>query len=241
VTDPCSVAAPELWREAPQAATSVTVGSSASTATAAARLVRRDPDIRGLWRGPADGRANGLVAAGSGHQTHMAHNEIRMFVPPERVFAVLSDPRSFARWVVGSKFVRRADPDWPAAGTAFDHSVGFGPLVLSDHSEVLECTRPHLLRLLVKARPFSQAVVTLRLQAAATGTLVSMEEHAADRRSRLLFNPLTDPLVRLRNAESLRRLKALAEGTEPMPTGHLPPRDAGVDGRVTAPSAPARA
>ncbi|HEY2180378.1 MAG TPA: SRPBCC family protein [Solirubrobacteraceae bacterium] len=167
----------------------------------------------------------------------MAYNEIRMFVPPDRVFAVLSNPRSFARWVVGSKSVRRADPDWPAVGTAFDHSVGIGPLVLADHSEVMTCERPHLLRLLVKARPFSRAFVTLRMQPTSEGTLVSMEEVAADMRSRLLFNALTAPLVRLRNRESLRRLKALAEGTEPMPSGFLPPRDADAEGHVTASNA----
>src|SRR5438309_5851820 len=115
----------------------------------------------------------------------MAHNEIRMFVPPDRVFAVLSNPRSFARWVVGSKFVRSADPDWPAVGTVFDHTVGFGPIVLSDHSEVVECEPPHLLRLLVKARPFSRAYVTLRMHPLAGGALVSMEEVAADTRSRV--------------------------------------------------------
>ena len=67
----------------------------------------------------------------------MAHNEIDMDVPAEKVFAVLSDPRSFARWVVGSREIRRADPDWPAVGTAFDHKVpGIAKLMSSaDHKE----------------------------------------------------------------------------------------------------------
>jgi hypothetical protein len=51
-----------------------------------------------------------------------------------------------------------------------------------------------------------------------------MEEIPADLRSQVVMNPLTDPLIRLRNAESLRRLKRLAEGTEPMPAGDLTPR-----------------
>jgi uncharacterized protein YndB with AHSA1/START domain len=79
-----------------------------------------------------------------GHLPAVAHNEIDMNVSAERVFAVLSDPRSFARWVVGSKEVRRADPEWPAGGTAFDHRVGVGPITLSDHSEVIEATPPIL-------------------------------------------------------------------------------------------------
>lgn len=162
-----------------------------------------------------------------------------MDVPPESVFAVLSDPRSFARWVVGSKEVRRADPDWPAVGTAFDHKVGIWPIALSDHSEVVEASPPDLLKLLVKARPFSKAYVTLSLRPGGHGTRVEMDEVAADARSRLLFNPVTDPLIRIRNRESLRRLKALAEGKEPIPRGELPPRESDREAHITGSSGPA--
>jgi uncharacterized protein YndB with AHSA1/START domain len=169
----------------------------------------------------------------------MAHNEIDMNVPPESVFAVLADPRSFARWVVGSKEVRSADPDWPALGTAFDHKVGLWSITLSDHSEVVEAQPPNLLKLLVKARPFSKAYVTLNLRPRANGTRVEMDEVAADARSKLLFNRLTDPLIRLRNWESLRRLKALAEGKEPIPQGELPSRDSDREAHITGSSGPA--
>jgi uncharacterized protein YndB with AHSA1/START domain len=169
----------------------------------------------------------------------MAHNEIYMGVPPGRVFAVLSEPRSFARWVVGSREVRRADPGWPKVGTAFDHRVGIWPFTLADNSEVVQCEPPRLLKLLVKARPFSRAYVTLHLKASNGGTRLSMDEFAADTPSRLFFNPLTDPLVRLRNNVSLRRLKALAEGKEPIPDGYLPSRDSDAEGHVTGRSGPA--
>ncbi|MBB4662352.1 SRPBCC family protein [Conexibacter arvalis] len=166
----------------------------------------------------------------------MAHNEIEVDAPPEAVFAVLADPRSFARWVVGSRAIRRADAGWPAPGSAFDHRVGVGPLTLADHSEVVESVPPHRLRLLVKARPLTRAHVLLRMEPrGASGTRVALDEHPADMRSRIFLNPLTDPLVRLRNAESLRRLKALAEGREPIPEGELPPRgsddEAAIGGR----------
>jgi hypothetical protein len=42
-----------------------------------------------------------------------------------------------------------------------------------------------------------------------------MLEGPADRLSAIAFNRLTHPLVRLRNNESLRRLKAHAEGDGP--------------------------
>jgi len=169
----------------------------------------------------------------------MAHNEIDVAAAPEAVFDVLSDPRAYARWVVGSQRIRGADDRFPAPGSAFDHAVGVGPLRLNDHSAVEECERPRLLRLLVKARPFTQAHVTLRLRPTAAGTHVEMDEHPADMRSRLFMNRLTDPLVRLRNHESLRRLKALAERREPMPGGSLPAREAGEDGAVRGSSRPA--
>ena len=169
----------------------------------------------------------------------MAHNEIHIDAPPEAVFAVLADPRSFARWVVGSKKIRAADPTWPAAGTSFDHAVGVGPLSLKDTTSVRQAEPPQRLELLVRARPFTRAVVSLRLHPVASGTRVAMDERPADLRSRLFFNPLTEPLTRLRNHESLRRLKALAEGDEPIPDGPLPPRDAPVEGAVKGSCRPA--
>jgi hypothetical protein len=169
----------------------------------------------------------------------VAHNEIYIAVAPERVFAVLSEPRSFARWVVGSREIRRADPGWPRVGTAFDHRVGIWPFMLSDNSEVVQCEPPSLLKLLVKARPFSRAYVTLILKPCNGGTGLSMDEFAADARSRLFFNRLTDPLVHLRNNVSLRRLKALSEGNEPIPHGYLPSRDSEAEGHVTGSSGPA--
>jgi hypothetical protein len=169
----------------------------------------------------------------------MAHNEIRVDARPEAVFDVLSDPRSFARWVVGSRKIRGADPEWPAAGTSFDHSVGLGPFTLADSTSVKHSERPRLLTLLVRARPFTRAVVVLQMRPDSGGTLVEMDERPADRRSRIFFNALTEPLVRLRNAESLRRLRALAEGSEPMPEGELPPRESNAEASVEGSSYPA--
>ncbi len=169
----------------------------------------------------------------------MAHNEIYIEASQERVFAVLSEPRSFARWVVGSSEIRRADPEWPSVGTAFDHSVGIWPLTLADSSEVVQCEPGRLLKLLVKARPFSRAYVTLNLEPSNGGTRLSMDEFAADTRSRLFFNVLTNPLVHVRNNVSLRRLKALSEGNEPIPDGYLPSRDSEAEGHVKGSSGPA--
>jgi hypothetical protein len=170
----------------------------------------------------------------------MAHNEIHVDAAPAQVFDVLADPRSYARWVVGSRTIRRADPDWPAPGSAFDHAVGIGPLTVKDSSRVERCERPRLLRLLVMVEPISSAHVTLTLdQAPGGGTRITMDEYAADTRSCLFFNRFTDPFVGLRNKESLRRLKALAERREPVPSGPLPARGEPEEGDVQGSSKPA--
>ena len=141
----------------------------------------------------------------------MALNEIHIDAPPERVFAVLADWRSYGDWVVGSRHMRGADPGFPAAGTRFHHTVGWGPLNLNDHTTVLEVDQPRRLVLKAKARPLGTAVVALEMKPEAGGTRVSMREDPGDAATAFVFNPLTHLLVRGRNTESLQRLKRLVE------------------------------
>ena len=141
----------------------------------------------------------------------MAVNEIHIDAPPERVFEVLADWRSYGDWVVGSRFIRGADPGFPAAGTRFHHQVGVGPLHLNDHTQVLEVEQPRRLVLKAKARPLGTALVELELKREAGGTRVYMREDPGDPLTKLVFMPLTHLLVRGRNEESLDRLKRLAE------------------------------
>ncbi len=141
----------------------------------------------------------------------MAVNEIHIDAPPERVFAVLADWRSYGDWVVGSRLMRGADPGFPAAGTRFHHQVGWGPLHLNDHTTVLEVDQPRKLILKAKARPLGTAIVHMEMRAENGGTHVHMREDPGDRATALVFNPLTHLLVRGRNTESLQRLKRLAE------------------------------
>ena len=131
---------------------------------------------------------------------------------PDAIFAVLSDPLRYPDWVVGAKAMRDADDDFPALGTKLHHRVGFGPLSVEDHTEVVDIAAPYRLELRARARPLGTARVLLLVSPRGErSSYVTMIEDGADPLTRLVFNPLTHLLVRGRNQECLRRLKDLAE------------------------------
>jgi uncharacterized protein YndB with AHSA1/START domain len=133
-----------------------------------------------------------------------------MPVPPEAVWEVLAEPDSYGYWVAGSKAIRDAEPGWPAPGSKFHHTIGFGPFALADHTVALEAQRPHRFRLRAKGRPAGTATVTLELARKDGGTLVTMSENPDGVFSLLALNPLLRAFTRSRNAESLMRLEELA-------------------------------
>src|ERR1700712_3135341 len=94
----------------------------------------------------------------------MARNQRLIPAPPERVFAVLSDPASYADWVVGSDIIRDADAGWPAVGTRFPHRAGGGPWKVTPPAEVAPAVPPRRLELHAKARPLGPASVVLELE-----------------------------------------------------------------------------
>jgi hypothetical protein len=119
--------------------------------------------------------------------------------------------------VVGSSEIRDADPDWPAPGSKFDHSVGADPLLIKDHTEVIAARPPELIQLRANARPLPSADVTIKLEPEGNGTRVTMIEDPTNLLLRVAIGPLGHMAIRLRNAESLRRLRELAEGVRPRP------------------------
>ena len=140
----------------------------------------------------------------------MDTNERFILASPEAVWDSLADTGSYQYWVVGSKLIRDAEPAWPAAGSKFHHTIGFGPFTVSDHTVSLEAERPRLLRLRTKARPLATAEVTLEMEPQDGGTRVRMSENPAGATSLLAVNPFVQLLTRGRNAESLMRLEELA-------------------------------
>ena len=55
----------------------------------------------------------------------------------DAAFAVLIDPETYPRWLIGATAIRDIDDDWPAPGSKFHHVVGVGPLQIPDDTEVL--------------------------------------------------------------------------------------------------------
>lgn len=143
----------------------------------------------------------------------MARNRVHIDAAPEEVFAVLSDPDCYPRWVVGAADIRDYDERFPGVGSRFHHKVGSWPLHLRDHTEVMEVDPPRRIVLKAKARPLGTATIALELRESAGGTELRMEEVPGDRLTSLVgANPLADTALRVRNAEALARLKRLVEG-----------------------------
>jgi uncharacterized protein YndB with AHSA1/START domain len=140
----------------------------------------------------------------------MATNERFMPVPPQAVWDALADAGGYGYWVVGSRAIRDADPNWPAPGSRFHHTVGIGPLTVRDHTVALEARAPTFRRLRAKARPLGTAQVTFTMTPHDGGTRVRMTENPDGVTSLLAVNPLVQLLTRGRNAESLMRLEELA-------------------------------
>ena len=140
----------------------------------------------------------------------MALNEIEVAAPAEAVWDVLSDPRAYAEWVVGTKRVRGADDGFPAEGTRLYHTVGAGPLSLSDSTRVLASEPQRRLVLDARLGPLGAARVTVELVEHDGGTTVVLTEEGTRGPNRVLAS-VGDLALRGRNLWSLERLKELAE------------------------------
>jgi uncharacterized protein YndB with AHSA1/START domain len=136
----------------------------------------------------------------------------RRFIPapPETVWRVLADPDSYGHWVVGSKLIRDADPNWPEPGSRFHHTVGVGPLTVDDHTESLAADPPRRLVLRAKARPLGLAKVVIELEPQDGGTCVTLKENPTGPQKPLSYFPPLQLLTWVRNVESLARMEKLA-------------------------------
>ena len=132
--------------------------------------------------------------------------------PPEAVFSVLADGWLYASWVVGASRIRGVEPGWPAEGSRIHHSFGVWPALINDSTSVLEYDPPR--RVVLKARgwPLGSARVVLEVEPTSDGCRMVIDEDAVEGPGMLVPKPARSALIHVRNVETLRRLRYLAEG-----------------------------
>jgi uncharacterized protein YndB with AHSA1/START domain len=141
----------------------------------------------------------------------VARNQTSIEAPPEAVWDVLADPGSYSEWVVGSKDMRGVEGDWPEPASLFHHTQATWPFPIKDTTSALVAERPRRLKLEVRARPLVVGHVEMLIEPEGRGSRVTMIEEPVGAILGVLRNPVLDRLIQLRNAESLRRLRRLAE------------------------------
>jgi hypothetical protein len=142
---------------------------------------------------------------------------IKMTVPatPDELFNVLADGWMYAGWVVGASHIRDVDTQWPQKGALVHHTVGVWPLTVSDTTEVLAVEPDRLLELDARAWPAGRARVRIELiPDGQRRTRIVMTENVAGGPAQLIPKPVMDPLIGVRNRESLRRLVDIALGRQ---------------------------
>lgn len=141
----------------------------------------------------------------------MAKNTRTMDCTPDDVFRVLANGWLYPAWVVGASRMRDVDDSWPGPGAELHHSFGVWPALLDDTTQMKEWDPPHRAVMRARGWPVGEAEVTLRVRTLSEGCLVRIDEEPVRGPATLVPRFLTAPMLRWRNAETLRRLAYLAE------------------------------
>ncbi|MBF4608143.1 SRPBCC family protein [Curtobacterium sp. VKM Ac-1393] len=142
----------------------------------------------------------------------MSKNVRIMHCSPEDVFDVLADGWLFTTWVVGAARMRGQDAGWPAVGTRLHHSFGVWPLVIDDVTTMLEWDAPHRMVIQPKGWPLGEARVDLSVEPHRKGCKVTIVEQAVAGPGSWVPRFLLEPVLWVRNHETLRRLGWVAVG-----------------------------
>jgi hypothetical protein len=141
-----------------------------------------------------------------------SRNQAWFDAPPEAIWRIIGDAWTYPDWVVGAAESRHVDPEYPSPGATLHHTQGVPRIGLRDTSSVVVAEPPKLLELEVRVRPFAVNGVRFVLDPDGNGrTHVTMLEWPKYGIAARLLGPLMGPALKLRNAETLRRLKNLSE------------------------------
>lgn len=144
----------------------------------------------------------------------MSRNVRTMHCPPSAVFDVLADGWLYPSWVVGASRMRDVAAEWPDADSRLAHSVGVWPALIDDETVSLEWDPPHRAVMRAKGWPIGEARVTIDVRRYGKGCKVRIQEEPAAGPGSWVPRVLTDPILYLRNRETLHRLALVAEGRQ---------------------------
>ena len=142
----------------------------------------------------------------------MASVEREVEASAAEIWAVLSDGWTYSAWVVGTSKIRSVDAAWPQVGARVHHSVGAWPILIEDHTEVLESIEPSHLVVRARGWPLGEARVSITAKQRGVRCLLHLEETPTKGPGAWLNNPLFDAGLRLRLSEMAVRLGAQAAG-----------------------------
>ncbi len=142
----------------------------------------------------------------------MAKNVRNLRCSREDVFDVLRDGWLYPTWVVGASRMRGQDPGWPAVGTELHHSFGIWPFLINDTTTVLEVDEPRRLVIQAKGWPVGEARVEVTVEDHPRGCRVTLRENPVRGPGALVPGFIAQPGIWIRNNESIRRLRWVAEG-----------------------------
>lgn len=144
----------------------------------------------------------------------VSHNALKIRATPEAVFAVLTDPTTYPKWLVGAQRIDHVQEHWPEPGSKFFHRVGVGPAVVVGSTTVRTHEPPHRLDLAAGMGPLGEATVWFRVEPCDGGCVVSIEEVPRRGLARVAWRigrPLVIASLWGRNSLSLQSLAELVE------------------------------
>jgi uncharacterized protein YndB with AHSA1/START domain len=129
---------------------------------------------------------------------------------PGQVWDVLSDGRSYASWVVGTKRICDVDTHWPEEGSRIRFSVGIGRWTIEDVTTVRLVEPGRRLELEANAGWVGSARISITLLPWGDDhTVVILDEHPLTGPGRQWHTAVVDTLLRVRNQRMVRSLAKL--------------------------------
>lgn len=128
------------------------------------------------------------------------------------VWNVIADGWLYSGWVVGASRIRDVDALWPAEGAVLHHSVGAWPLLINDKTYVTAANPAKSIELIARGWPLGEAKVVITIEEQRTGCKVTMAEDAIKGPGKAIPKFILDPLITVRNKETLKRLELMASG-----------------------------